>query len=158
MAIRDDRTAAGTRALQDRLTRLSEASLRINEDLDYHAVLEEVTNSARTLTTARYGATTVLNDANRLEEFVTSGLTPEEHRQMEGLPESADFFRYLNGLPDPLRINDLASYLRSLGMAEWESARGRRFPAGRSHPQQGRAAGFHLRGERRGGQRVHPRG
>ena len=120
MAIREGRTTAGTRALQDRLTRLSEASLRINEDLDYHAVLEEVTNSARTLTDARYGATTVLNDANRLEEFVTSGLTPEEHREMEDLPESADFFRYLNGLPDPLRINDLASYLGSLGMAEWE--------------------------------------
>ena len=119
MAIGEDQTAVGTRALQDRLTRLSEASLRINEDLDYHAVLEEVTNSARTLTDANYAATTVLDQADRLEEFVTSGLTPEEHRQMEGLPGSAEFFRYLNGVPDPLRINDLASYMRSLDMPEW---------------------------------------
>ena len=119
MAIGEDQMAVGTRALQDRLTRLSEASLRINEDLDYHAVLEEVTNSARTLTDANYAATTVLDQADRLEEFVTSGLTPEEHRQMEGLPGSAEFFRYLNGVPDPLRINDLASYMRSLDMPEW---------------------------------------
>ena len=119
MATMEGQTAAGMRSLQDRLTRLSEASLRINEDLDYHSVLEEVTNSARILTGARYGATTVLNDANRLEEFVSSGLTPEEHREMEGLPGSAEFFRHLNGLPDPLRINDLASYLRPLDLAEW---------------------------------------
>ena len=120
MAIRDDRTAAGTRALQDRLTRLSEASLRINEDLDYHSVLQEVTNSARILTDAKYAATTVLDQASRLEEFVTSGLTPEEHRHMEGLPASAEFFRHLNSMPDPLRINGLDSYLRSQGMEEWE--------------------------------------
>ena len=119
MAIGEDQTAAGMRALQERLTRLSEASLRINEDLDYHGVLEEVTNSARILTDARYAATTVLDQSHRLEEFVTSGLTPEEHRHMADLPGSAEFFRYLNGVPDPLRINDLASYMRSLEMAEW---------------------------------------
>ena len=119
MAIGEDQTTAGMRALQDRLTGLSEASLRINEDLDYHSVLEEVTSSACVLTGATYAATTVLDHANRLEEFVTSGLTPDEHRQMEGLPESAEFFRYLNSVPDPLRINDLAPYMRSLGMAEW---------------------------------------
>lgn len=120
MATVDDQASAGMRALQDRLTRLSEASLRINEDLDYHSVLQEVTNSARILTDAKYAATTVLDQASRLEEFVTSGLTPEEHRHMEGLPASVEFFRYLNGMPDPLRINGLASYVKSLGMEEWE--------------------------------------
>ena len=119
MATTDERSTPGMRALQDRLTRLSEASLRINEDLDYHSVLHEVTDSARILTDAKYGAITVLDQANHLEEFVSSGLTPEEHRYMEGLPGSADFFRYLNHVPDPLRINDLASYVRSLDLAEW---------------------------------------
>ena len=119
MATTNDRTTPEMQALQDRLTKLSEASLRINEDLDYHSVLQEVTNSARFLTGASYSATTVLDDANRLEEFVSSGLTPEEHRHLAGLPESAQFFSYLNDVPDPLRINDLAAYMRSLGMAEW---------------------------------------
>ena len=119
MTTTDDQTTPGMQALQDRLTKLSEASLRINEDLDYHSVLEEVINSARILTGARYGATTVLDHANRLEEFVTSGLTPEEHRHLAALPESEQFFSYLNDVPDPLRINDLPSYMRSLGMAGW---------------------------------------
>ena len=119
MATTNDRTTPEMQALQDRLTKLSEASLHINEDLDYHSVLQEVTNSARFLTGASYSATTVLDDANRLEEFVSSGLTPEEHRHLAGLPESAQFFSYLNDVPDPLRINDLAAYMRSLGMAEW---------------------------------------
>ena len=120
MATTDERSMPAMHALQDRLTKLSEASLRINEDLDYHSVLQEVTNSARILTGAKYAATTVLDQASRLEEFVTSGLTPEEHRHMEGLPGSAEFFRCLNHVPDPLRINDLASYVRSLGMEEWD--------------------------------------
>ena len=115
----DDRTTTGIQALQDRLTRLSEASLRINEDLDYHSVLEEVTNSACMLTEARYAATTVLDDANRLEEFVTSGLTPAERRSLAEMPESARFFGHLNETPGPLRINDVAAYLASHRMAEW---------------------------------------
>ena len=36
-------------ALRERLTRLSEASLRINETLDFDTVLQEVLDSARTL-------------------------------------------------------------------------------------------------------------
>ena len=119
MTTTDDRTTPGMQALQHRLTELSEASLRINEDLDYHGVLEEVTNSARTLTGARYGATTVLDASNGLEEFVTSGLTPDQHRHLAGLPGSAQFFRYLNDVSGPIRINDLPAYLRSLDMADW---------------------------------------
>ncbi len=119
MGTTNEPATPGMQAMQHRLTKLSEASLRINEDLDYHSVLEEVTNSARILTDARYGATTVLDQANRLEEFVTSGLTPEEHRHLAALPESAQFFSYLNDFPGPLRIGDVASYVASLGMAEW---------------------------------------
>lgn len=39
---------------------MSEAILRINESLDFGMVLQEVEDSARTLTGSRYGATTVL--------------------------------------------------------------------------------------------------
>ena len=41
--------------LEERLSRLSGASLRINESLDFGAVLQEVVDSARTLTASRYG-------------------------------------------------------------------------------------------------------
>ena len=43
-------------ALRERLTRLSEASLRINESLDFDAVVQGSLYSARALTAACYGA------------------------------------------------------------------------------------------------------
>ena len=47
----------------DRLTRLSQASLRINESLDFDTVLQDVVDSARALTASRYGAITVLGES-----------------------------------------------------------------------------------------------
>ena len=41
--------------LRERLTRLSEASLRINEPLEFDAVLQGVLDAARSLTDACYG-------------------------------------------------------------------------------------------------------
>ena len=55
--------------LRDRLSRLSEASLRINESLDFDTVLQEVVDSARALTASRYGAITVLGEAGRPSDF-----------------------------------------------------------------------------------------
>ena len=48
--------------LRERLSRLSDASLRINESLDLDDVLQGVLDSARTLTDARYGIITTLDD------------------------------------------------------------------------------------------------
>ena len=46
--------------LRERLSRLSEASLRINESLDFDDVLQGVLDSARgSLTGARYGVLTL---------------------------------------------------------------------------------------------------
>ena len=42
------------RALRDRLSRLSQASLRINESLDFETVLQGVLDSACSLTGSRY--------------------------------------------------------------------------------------------------------
>ena len=108
-------------ALRERLTKLSEACLRINDSLEFDSVLQDVADSARRLTDAWYGGITVLNDAGQFEQFVTSGLTPDEHRILAELPESEQLFRYLNGVGETLRIDDLSTYLRSLGMAELQS-------------------------------------
>ena len=107
-----------TDALRERLTRLSEASIRINETLDFDSVLQVVVDSARDLTEARYGGITVLNDEGRFEEFVASGLTPEERRLLVELPESVQLFRHLNEISGPLRVDDLSGYMRSFGMEE----------------------------------------
>ncbi len=106
-------------ALRERLTKLSEASRRINESLDFHNVLQDVVDSARDLTYARYGGITVLDDAGTFEEFVTSGLTPEEHQMLAQLPESAPLFTHLNEVSETLWIDDLPGYMRSMGMTQW---------------------------------------
>ena len=116
-----DNLTSGMKEMHDRLIELTEAILRINEDLDFCGVLKEVVHSARVLSGARYGGITVLDDSEQLEEFVTTGLTPEEHKTLAELPESASFFDHLNGVDEPLRIVDLPAYMRSIGIPELRS-------------------------------------
>ena len=53
-------------ALRDRLSRLSQASLRINESLDFDTVLQRVVDSARAITDARLaGAVAPAQSLNR---------------------------------------------------------------------------------------------
>ena len=106
------------RALRDRLSRLNQASLRINESLDFEAVLQGVLDSACSLTGARYGVIALVGASGRIEDSVTSGLTSEEHRRFMDFPEGMSFFEYLNGISEPLRLRDFHSCMRSLGLPE----------------------------------------
>ena len=106
-------------ALRDRLSRLSEASLRINESLDFDTVLQRVLDSACSLTGARYGVITLLNESGRIQDFVTSGLTPEESRRFAEFPNGMLFFEYLSSISEPLRLRDFHSYVRELGLPEF---------------------------------------
>ena len=105
--------------LRDRQSRLSQASLRINESLDFEAVLQGVLDSARSLTGSRYGVITLLDDEGRIQDFVTSGLTPEDHRLFMELPDRVMFFEYLSSISEPLRLRDFHSYMRELGLPEF---------------------------------------
>ena len=106
-------------ALRNRLSKLSEASLRINESLDLDTVLQEILDSARSLTDARYGVITTLDDAGQVEDFLTSGLTADENQLLREMPEGLKIFEYLSNIPGPLRVPDFGSYTRSLGLAEF---------------------------------------
>ncbi len=106
-------------ALQDRLTRLSEASLRINETTEFEPVLQGVLDSARSLVEARCGVLTVLDESGRVESFLSSGLSPDEARRLWEMPGGADIHGYLSGLPGPLRVSDFASYASSMGLPEF---------------------------------------
>ena len=101
----------------DRLSRMSQASLRITETLDLDTVLRGVVDGACTVTGARHGGITVLDDAGSLQDFITSGLTPEEHRLFVELPGGPEFFVYLSGLPEPLRLADFSGYTQGYGAA-----------------------------------------
>ena len=105
-------------ALRERLTRLSEASLRVNESLDPDTVLQEVMDSARSLTGARFGGITAFDESGRLLEFITSGLPPEEQQRMLDLPEGPALFEYFSSIQGSLRFGDVASQMRSLGFPD----------------------------------------
>ena len=106
--------------LRDRLSRLSQASLRINETIDFDTVLQGVLDSACSLTGARYGVITLLDEPGQVQDFVTSGLTQEEHRRFTDLPEGMMFFQYLSNIQEPLRLRDFHSHVQSLGLPEFQ--------------------------------------
>ncbi len=103
--------------LRDRLSRLSAAVLRVSASLDLQTVLQEVVESARALTSARYGAITTIDARGQAREFVSSGLTSEEHRQLAEWPDGPRLFEHLRELPVPLRLRDARAYVRSLGFS-----------------------------------------
>ena len=106
-------------SLQDRLSRLSQASLSINESLDLDDVFRKVLDSARSLTGAHYGVITTINDAGHKNAFLSSGTTPEEHRRLAEMPERHRLFGYLSRLPSPMRVDDFQNHTRFLGMPEF---------------------------------------
>ena len=137
--------ARENQALRQRLSRLSEASLRINESLDFEAVLQGVLDSARSLTGARYGVITLLDDGGRIQDFLYSGLTPEETRQFAEFPNGMLFFEQLSGIGEPLRLRDFHGYVRELGLPEFQP------PMAVSSPLPFLAAPLRHRGEGVGG-------
>ncbi|MCY4429170.1 MAG: GAF domain-containing protein, partial [Rhodospirillales bacterium] len=103
-------------ALRERSATLNAAILRINASLDLDTVLDEVVESARALTGARYGFIATVDEAGAPGGFVFSGVTPEEQRELLAWPDSVRLFEHLRGLPGPLRLADLAGYVRALGI------------------------------------------
>ena len=116
---REDELLREVQALRERLSRLSEASLRINESLDYHTVLQGVLESARALTQAHYGVIVLLDESEEPQDVLWSGFTFEVagHRWLEPSTRSK-VFNYFNSLQEPLRVPDLQSHITSRGLPE----------------------------------------
>ena len=109
----------GWKRLQERLSRLSEASLRINDSLDLDAVLPNVLDSARSLIGAQYGVMTMLDESGRVEDFLASGLTPQDAQQIWNTPGGPDILRHLDTIAGPLRVSDFADYFAKIGLPEF---------------------------------------
>ena len=102
-------------ALRERLSRLSAAVLHVNSSLDLDTVLYEILASTRDLVGARYGVITTIDETGEPHDFLTSGFSPEEERQLMEWPPALRFFEHLRDLPGPLRLADVPAYIRSLG-------------------------------------------
>ena len=108
------------RTLRERLTRLTEASRRINESLDFDTVLQDVLNSARAITEARYGVITLVDGEGRLQEFLSSGFTAEEAEQFWQMPAGMAIFSVLSRLEEPLRVDDFHSFIQAHGLPAFQ--------------------------------------
>ena len=102
-------------SLRDRLSKLSEASLRISEGLDSDGVLQQVIDSARFLTLAKYGVLLTYNDSGEILSVSASGLTHDEVQQVGIPPSGLGLLGYLNEVDEPVRIADISSHPRSEG-------------------------------------------
>ena len=103
------------RSLRDRFARLSGTVLRINSSLDLNTVLQEVIDSACALTGARQGVITTVDAAGRPVDFLTSGLSAEEVRQLEAWPDGPRLFEHLRDIEQAFQLADLPGYLEARG-------------------------------------------
>ena len=115
----DDTPASGPAPDDARLSALSKALLRISASLDLETVLQEVADGACELTGARYGCIVTVDESGTPGDFVTSGLTEDDHRRVAAWPGGLRLFEQLRDLPGPFRIADFAAFVRSLGVT-WD--------------------------------------
>ena len=103
--------------LRQRISALGAAILRINATLDVNTVLQEIVDSARALTGARYGVITTVDETGGVQDYLSSGFTAEEHAEFAAWPEGLKLWEHFRDLPGPIRLTDLPAFVRSLGYA-----------------------------------------
>jgi signal transduction histidine kinase len=102
-------------ASRERLSALLEAVVGIGTDLDLRSTLQRIVVAAVRLAGARYGALGVIGPDRRLVEFITDGLSVEEHRRIGDLPTGRGVLGLLIDEPKPVRLRDIAEHPRSFG-------------------------------------------
>ena len=113
-----DRLKRENEALRERLKRLSEASLRINESLEFDTVLQGVLDAARSLTDARYGVMTLHDDNGQVQNFLASGMSPEQTLRLWDIPAASRIYESLGSIVGPVRHPDLLELMREAGLSE----------------------------------------
>ena len=90
--------------------------MAVSADLELADVLTRIVRSACELVDAKYGALGVLGaDGEHLMEFVTRGLTKEEHEAIGDLPRGHGVLGLLIREPRPRRLRDIAGHPDSYG-------------------------------------------
>lgn len=115
---KEETLEAKIKALRDRMTRLCDATLRINESLQFEKVLQVVLDSARDLTDSTYGVLTTLDKSKFPQDLVTSGIEEDDRRSLtQPNPQGLAVYNHLSSLRQPLRVSDFTKYITSVGIA-----------------------------------------
>ncbi len=98
------------------LAALHDAAVALTTELELGTVLQKVVDLARELVHAKYGALGVLDaDGRAIEQFITSGITPEQRAQMGALPRGHGLLGALIREGKTIRIPNIDKDRRSVG-------------------------------------------
>src|SRR5437773_11423516 len=100
---------------RDRKDALLEAGLTLAAELSLPVVLQRIVDLAAEVTDARYGALGVIGGGRELVEFITTGITARQRRDIGALPRGRGIRGLLIKKPRPVRIRKIADHARSVG-------------------------------------------
>ncbi|MCB2179591.1 GAF domain-containing sensor histidine kinase [bacterium] len=99
------------------LEALNLAGVSLVTELDLGVVLQKVVDLSRELVGTRYGALGVLNeDGTGFQQFITSGISPEQRKIIGHPPVGKGLFRQLIEYGKSLRVDDIKSHGSAMGM------------------------------------------
>lgn len=100
---------------RDRKDALIEAGLTLASELSLPVVLQRIVDLAAQVTDARYGALGVIGEDGNLTDFVTTGISARQRREIGALPRGRGLLGYLIRHPTPVRVTNIAKHARSVG-------------------------------------------
>ncbi|HEY1316141.1 MAG TPA: GAF domain-containing protein [Gaiella sp.] len=100
----------------NRLRVLVDAGIALSSELSLDGLLQRLTETAASLTGARYAALGVIDTSGQgLERFVTTGIDAETHAAIGDLPRGRGLLGVLIREAETLRLHDIADDPRSVG-------------------------------------------
>ena len=103
--------------VQDRLSELSAAILRMNTSPDAETALQEAVDSACLITGARHGVIATVENAGQSCEFVTSGISDEVRNVMLSWSDWNRLIEHLRDIDEPITHPSLPRYVDSLRLS-----------------------------------------
>lgn len=97
------------------LAAINEASLALSSDLDLPSLLQRAVDLSRKVTSARYGALLMLDEAGTIAEFLTSGISQEERDRLLRLRERKGLLTAVIPEGETLWADRITDDLRSVG-------------------------------------------
>jgi len=119
VAVNLERREAEIRRRSEHLDALRKAGLALTTELEIGKVLQQVVDQSRALVDARYGALAVIGaDGRTVEQFYTSGLSPEVHGRLQNLPIGEGVLGVMSKEGQPIRLADIIGDERAAGFPE----------------------------------------
>lgn len=92
-----------------------EAALAVASEVRLEPVLQRIVDLSRHVVPAKYAALGVTGEDGRIEQFIISGLTPEEIERIGPFPQGHGLLGLIISENEPLLIDDISQHPESVG-------------------------------------------